>query len=266
MSEVDVESQIAGARAYESLFVPALFGQWTDLVSRASKVSEGNNVLDVACGTGVLSRSLHKLVTDSGSVTGLDPNIGMLTVAAERDCDINWKQGIAESLPFEAGSFDAVVSQFGLMFFDNPKLAISEFLRVVKPNGTIVVGVWDSIENIPGYKVEHALIEKLAGSRAADAVAAPFSMGNKAKLKQLFIDSGSKNIAIETHSGVARFPDIGTMVNAELRGWLPIMGVDLEEEVIKEILDEAEKEMSQFNINSGDVEFAVSAHIVVVTG
>jgi ubiquinone/menaquinone biosynthesis C-methylase UbiE len=73
--------------------------------------------LDVACGTGILAREIAWRVGTNGSVAGLDASRGMLAVAERSSPEIEWRSGTAESLPFEEGSFDAVVSQFGLMFF-----------------------------------------------------------------------------------------------------------------------------------------------------
>jgi len=265
MDNPKLESLKESARAYDSLFVPALFGQWADVTANASGVSPGQHVLDVACGTGVLTREMFQRVKKTGSVVGLDPNLGMLAVAAEHEENIHWEQGMAESLPYESAVFDSVVCQFGLMFFEDPALAIEEFLRVLKPTGTVTLAVWNLIESIPGYNTEHTLISKMAGPLAAAAVAAPFKMGNKNDLQDLLVQAGAGNVNIETHQGVARFPDIATMINAELRGWLPVMGINLKESVIQQILTEAEKEMSQFTGYENMLEFEIPAHIAVVT-
>src|SRR5262245_60940676 len=98
------------ARAYEALFVPALFQQWPPVIAELAQIRPGERVLDVACGTGVLARHAAQCVGPGGQVVGLDPNPGMLAVARENAPAIEWQQGVAESLPFPDGSFDAVVS------------------------------------------------------------------------------------------------------------------------------------------------------------
>ena len=75
---------VAAATAYEELFVPALFAAWAERVADAAHLREGERVLDVACGTGVLARAAAKRVAPGGSVTGLDSSDGMLAVAARR--------------------------------------------------------------------------------------------------------------------------------------------------------------------------------------
>ena len=120
-------------------------------------------------------------------------------------------------------------------------------------------------KNISGYRAEHALVSRLLGLPVADAVTMPFSKDDKKKFYQLLASSSAKNIDLETHSGIARFPNIATTMNAELRGWLPVMGVDLDEEIVAKILADAENELSQFVINGGEVEFEITAHIASFT-
>jgi ubiquinone/menaquinone biosynthesis C-methylase UbiE len=262
MNESSLQSQIEGAQAYEALFVPALFGQWVGTVVDAARIRAGQRALDVACGTGILARGIASQVGESGYVAGLDPNPGMLAVAIEHAPTVDWKQGVAESIPYPDYFFDAVLSQFGLMFFSDRRQSIREFLRVLKPAGRLAVAVLDSIENIPGYSTELALIEKMAGQSAGDAVRAPFELGDRKKLSDLFEDAGAASIEIVTHRGTARFPSIRTMVEAELRGWLPIMGVHLSEKQIGQILQEAERELAPYVTSTGAVVFDVAAHVV----
>src|SRR6185295_499516 len=100
MIEPPSREQIDAARAYEALFVPALFRPWAAVVADAAGLKPGQRVLDVACGTGVLAREAAARVGSSGRVLGLDPSPGMIAVAAEHAPHIEWRCGSAESLPF----------------------------------------------------------------------------------------------------------------------------------------------------------------------
>ena len=261
MSSPAFEAQVAAAKAYESLFVPALFGQWASRVAEAAAIAEGQSVLDVACGTGVLAREAQLRTGPTGYIAGLDPSPGMLAVARELSPSADWRQGAAESMPFADDSFDAVVSQFGLMFMDRHK-APREMLRVLKPNGRLVVAVWDTVQNIPAYAAEIALLERLAGTRAADALRAPFVLGDQELLAGVFNNAGASSVAISTLKGSARFPSIRVMVEADLRGWLPVMGVTLAEEEIGRILEEAEHVLDSYVTDDDRVTFDVPAHLV----
>jgi len=259
------QEQIAAAMAYEDLFVKGLFKEWTIRVMDAAQIRSGLRVLDVGCGTGVLARDAAMRLGPTGFVAGLDPSPGMLAVAKKLTPTVEWRQGRAESLPFPNQSFDAAVSQFGLMFFSERQLAISEMLRVLKPQGRLAVAVWDSIDRIPAYAVEVALLERVAGERAANALRAPFVLGDRQELATLFEKAGTASVEITTQHGTARFPSIRMMVEADLRGWLPVMDVVLPEEQIQRILEEAEGDLKPYLNSDGSVVFESSAHIVTGT-
>jgi SAM-dependent methyltransferase len=256
---------VAAARAYDEVFVPALFAEWTTWVADSARIQPGDRVLDVACGTGALTREVLTRTGGNGAVTGLDPNPGMLQVAAERTPGVRWKHGTAESLPFADGSFDAVVSQFGLMFFADRQQALREMTRVLAPGGRLAVAVWDSLDGTPAYAAEVALIERMAGRAAADALRAPFVLGDTRALAQLFESAGIRGATVQTRRGTGRFPSVRVMVGADLRGWLPVMGVVLPEELIERMLDEAEVVLAQYVQPEGSVEFESPGHIVSAT-
>jgi SAM-dependent methyltransferase len=244
------------------LIVPALTGPWAPKVAAAARIAAGQRVLDVACGTGTLSRHVASLVGRTGTVVGLDPGAGMLDVARRRDSSIEWREGAAGSLPFRDGTFDAVVSQFGLMFFPDRRAALQEALRVLVPGGRFAFAAWDAIETMPPYAVEAALLERLAGCRAAEPVRLPFVLGSQDALAALFREAGAAAVEVMTSRTPARFPSVRVMVESDVRGWLPLMGVVLEPHVTARILDEAERVLAPYVQPDGTVAFESSAHIV----
>lgn len=255
---------VEAANAYEELFVPSLFGEWAPRVAAAARIERGDRVLDVACGTGVLARECATRVGARGSVTGVDIDAGMLEVARRITPSATWQQADAQALPLPDETFDVVVSQFGLMFFPDRRKAIAEMLRVLCAGGRLAVAVWDVLEHHPGYLAEVELLERTAGREAADALRAPFVLGDRDALRELFVEAGAA-VEIATQHGTARFPDAKTMVEADLRGWLPVMGVHLDEPQIEQVLREAPAALAPFGTRDGQVKFDSAAHIVTAT-
>lgn len=265
MSGSDLQAQIAAAKAYEEFFVPALFGEWAPRVAAAARLRTGDHVLDIACGTGVLAREAASQVGPSGFVAGVDAGPGMLTVAKTVAPRIEWREAQAEALPYPDQRFDAVVSQFGLMFFSDRRRALTEMQRVLKRGGRLAVAVWASLDRSPAYAAEVDLLERVAGRAAADAVRAPFVLGDTDQLTQLVASAGIDKVAVATRSGMARFPSIRFMVEADLRGWLPLMGVVLTEEQINRVLQEAEHVLRAHVAATGTVACEIAAHLVTGT-
>lgn len=253
----------SAADIYEEFFVPALFREWAGRVAAAAGIAADQQVLDVACGTGVLAREAADRVGSGGGVTGIDRNDGMLAVAGRVAPEIDWRHGLAESLPFDDGRFDAVVSQFGLMFFEERATALAEMWRVLRPGGRLAVAVWDALERTPGYAAMTDLLQRLFGDAAADALRAPYVLGEPKRLLSLFAAAGIPDARAETQNGTARFPSIEAWVHTDVKGWtLADMIDDAQYETLRTA---AMRELRGFKQCDGTVAFRAPAHIVTAT-
>lgn len=151
---------------YERYLVPAITSVWAnDLLDRAA-LEPGESVLDIACGTGVVAR-LARQRGHAGRLIGLDLNTAMLAVARAKSEAIEWIEGSALSLPFDAGSFDVVLCQLGLQFFPDRLLALKEMVRVLKPQGRAAFSVYTSIENTPAAHAFVQALDKYLGEGAS---------------------------------------------------------------------------------------------------
>ena len=253
----------SAAEIYEEFFVPALFQQWTPIMADAAGIKAGQRVLDVACGTGVLAREAVGRVGGAGLVTGLDRNEGMLAMARRVAAAVEWKAGRAEQLPFPDASFDAVVSQFGLMFFDDRVQALREMRRVLKPGGRLAVAVWDRLENSPGYAAMAGLLERLFGRRIAGELHAPFALGDPDALRALFAEAGLGTAKVATHAGTARFPSIEAWVRTDVKGWTLADLIDDDQHAL--LLREAAVALRRYAKVDGIVIFDAPALIVTLT-
>jgi SAM-dependent methyltransferase len=133
---------------YETYLVPLIFEPYAeDLARRLSRKPLGS-VLEIAAGTGVVTRRLACILPESVSIIATDLNQPMLDQAAAIGTKrpVGWRQADATNLPFENATFDAVVCQFGVMFFPEKPRAYAEARRVLKPGGVFIFNVWDRIE------------------------------------------------------------------------------------------------------------------------
>ena len=261
MTDHTPELALDAATVYEQLFVPAEFREWAPHVVAAARVQPGDRVLDVACGTGILAREVARVVGPTGFVAGVDADAGMLAVAARTAPQIEWRLAAAESLPYADRAFDAVVSQFGLMFFDDRRAAVREMMRVLVPRGRVAIAVWGSLEDTAAYETVVTILERVVGRQAADALRAPFALGDRDQLADLFAGVPISELHIDTHVGSAHFPSVRVMIEAEVRGWMPTIGIDISDEQLRAIVAEADRELARFVQPSGAVSFAAPAHI-----
>jgi SAM-dependent methyltransferase len=136
---------------YEELMVPMLFAPYAqDLALRAQRrtSSAGSALLEIAAGTGVVTRALADQLPASASIVATDLNQPMLDQAARIGTSrpVTWRQANAMQLPFPDASFDAVLCQFGVMFFPDRPRAYAEARRVLRPGGAFLFSTWDRIE------------------------------------------------------------------------------------------------------------------------
>lgn len=129
---------------YDRHLGPMLFAPYAaDLVRR---LGAAERVLETAAGTGIVTRALAGALPDA-AITATDLNQPMLDLAAQRleSPRVTWRPANALDLPFEDGAFDAVVCQFGAMFFPDKPAAFAEARRVLKPGGRFLFSVWDRL-------------------------------------------------------------------------------------------------------------------------
>jgi SAM-dependent methyltransferase len=150
MSSPDTDKIFSGSipKLYETYLVPLIFEPYAaDLAKRLASRSP-TRVLEIAAGTGVVTRSLASVLPESVSIVATDLNQPMLDLASAIGTGrpVEWRQADAMQLPFRDGTFDAVVCQFGVMFFPEKSKAFSEARRVLGPGGVFIFNVWDRIE------------------------------------------------------------------------------------------------------------------------
>src|SRR5262245_36799902 len=252
---------LAAVEAFEARFVPALFTPWAERMVDATGIGAGARVLDVACGTGAVTRLAAERVGETGSVTGLDLNEAMLTVARRIRPDVEFRRGNAMELPFPDDAFDVVTCQAGLMFVPEPDRAIREMARVVTPEGTVGLQVWDRRSEQPAYGPLIDVVERHAGPEALSLVNTYFVLGDRPRLEAMVRSAGLEVAETLTESRSMRFANVDELVSLEIQG--TPLGERLSEDVVRKIVEDTRVALAGFANADGSVDIPFAGHIVI---
>lgn len=238
-----------GPENYEVFWVPALMGLCAaDLVS-AANVQAGDRVLDVGCGTGVVTREAADRTASPADVTGADINDAMLGTArhfADRHGmpDIRWHSCDAASMPFEDAAFDVVLCQQGLQFMPDRPAAMAEMARVLAPNGRLAVSVWKS--NSPFGMALCDALDRQFGEGTTASWGAASSLGDRDELRSLGEDAGFNNCHVRFDIKMARHSNPEAFVSG-------VIAASPLENAVAEMADEDQmKLVRQIIIELGD--------------
>jgi ubiquinone/menaquinone biosynthesis C-methylase UbiE len=250
---------------YEQYLGSLLFQPFAeDLASRLSGVTQ-RRILETAAGTGVVTRALAKALPQQVEIVATDLNQAMLDLAAGKlqAPNVRWQQADAQQLPFDDASFDAVLCQFGVMFFPDKLAAYREALRVLKPYGRFMFNVWDSLDRNEVSRI----ISDAAGKAFPDdpprfIERVPFGYSDRDRIRGEIQQAGFKNVEIETVEKVStapssREPATGLCQGSPLRSEIEARGADRLEEVTAQV-----SEALKARFGSGPIENRMSALVV----
>jgi ubiquinone/menaquinone biosynthesis C-methylase UbiE len=211
-------AQFAGPipAAYDRYLGPLFFQPYAEDIAARLNVGPNSSVLELACGTGIVTRVLRDRLPASARLVATDLNEPMLQVAAAKfsgNDAIEWKQADATALPFDDESFDAVVCQFGFMFFPDKNASAREALRVLKPGGVFLFNVWDSLDENPLGKIPHETIAEFFEEDPPTFYQIPFGYHDHRELRRVIEGAGFRDVRIEAVSklsGMTRAEDAAT--------------------------------------------------------
>ena len=208
------------AELYEEYFVPVIFAPWADRLVDRADLHEGDRVLDVATGTGIVARRAAGEIGERGSVVGVDIDDGMLAVAKEQARNVHpaveWQEADAADLPFPDEAFDVVFCQQGLQLFEDPVAALEEMRRVLSPDGVAVLAVWRPLEYSPGYVVLADALDRHLEDGAGEMMRSPFDAWDTTELPNLVRDAGFDDVTSTIGIGSERFPSVEEFVRREI--------------------------------------------------
>lgn len=196
------------AERYERWIVPFVSGPMVPPLLDLADLRPGEQVLDVATGTGVLARLAARRVTPGGTVTGLDLNDGMLNVARELPLPpgltIEWRNGSALALPFHDGAFDVVLCQQGFQFFPDRMRALHQMRRVLRPTGRVALSVFTGPS--PYFMALRDSVARHVSAESAITFAAAFSLGAAEELRDLLKGAGFHDVLVHHLRLTLRLP------------------------------------------------------------
>ena len=190
------------ADRYQSVLVPVIFEPWANELIQRGEPRAGQHILDLACGTGVVTRLVAKQVPDTGRLVGADHSEEMLGVARvlaeEKGIDAEWVKADAAELPFYDECFDLAFCQQALQFFPDRLAALRELRRVMKPGGRVVFCIQQELDINPMLRAQAAALDAHVGKKAGDAVRAICSLPDGAVIRTLFEEAEFHEVQVES--------------------------------------------------------------------
>jgi ubiquinone/menaquinone biosynthesis C-methylase UbiE len=228
VSSQDNNAQFVGSipALYDRHLGPALFKpDAEDLSQRVAAAQPDGSVLELACGTGILTRRLRSRLPPAAPLVATDLNQAMVDYAREKQraatlpgAAIEWKQADAVSLPFPAATFAAVVCQFGLMFVPDKAAAVREARRVLTLGGLLALSVWGDFAHNPIGRIAHETIAGFFPADPPDFYRTPFGFHDGEVLRQLLTGNGFVQVAIECVSLETSSPSTISLATGLVKG------------------------------------------------
>lgn len=268
MTKIDAVFAGSIPSLYENYLGPLIFKPYADDVADRLSGLRSGVVLETAAGTGIVTRELVRSLPTGVSVVATDLNQPMLDHAAERisPSRVTWRKADAQALPFPDGTFDAVICQFGVMFFPDKQKAYREARRVLKPDGRFIFNVWDKLEhNEFADLVTTAVSEVFPRDPPLFLARTPHGYHDKEAITTTLRGSGFETITSETLTRRSlapscRDPAIGFCQGTPLRSEIEARGANRLAEAT-----EAAANLISTRFGSGPVDGMIQAHVITAS-
>lgn len=207
-----------GPEAYEAV-LGTIMAPFVAALLDAVDPTPGDAVLDVACGTGFVTRAAASRVGPDGRLAGVDLNPDMLTVArraaGQLQPPVDWREAPADALPFDDATFDAVVCQQGVQFFPALDAALAEAARVTRAGGHVAATAFLPRDRSPYFDAQYRAVEALAGPSATDSFARAFGASGE-RVSAAFRAAGLHDVATDDVVVDVVIPDLADYVPRHL--------------------------------------------------
>jgi len=210
MNDLHSAFQATIPESYDRALGPMLFEPFA--VETASRLAGARHLLEVAAGTGRVTRQLLKVLPQDGTIVATDLNEPMIEHAKTRvppDPRLTWRQADAMALPFADDTFDLAICQFGLMFVPDKLAALREFRRVLKPAGRAIVTVWGSFDENAAGRITHQVLAEAFPADPPQFYLVPVAMADPQQTESLFADAGFSSVACDVVDRTAESASAG---------------------------------------------------------
>lgn len=221
MTATSPSASFIGPNYYHEQVGPILFEPFAQELLQDAELGARGRVLEIACGTGVLTRLLRARLPSEVDLVATDLSPAMLSYARESlagQAGITWQQVDAQDLPFEDGGFSAVLCAFGFMFVPDRLKALREARRVLAPGASLAFSVWDRIENNPHALANARVLEGLFPSDPDMKFRTPYELGDDDLLRELLAAAGFTQVQIETRRRELSGIDPAVLASGQIRG------------------------------------------------
>jgi len=209
---------------YDAYLGPFLFEPYAADFVRRMALGEEERLLELACGTGILTRRIAAVLPGSARLTATDLNPPMLEYARRKlppDARLEWRVADATKLPFPDAAFDRVVCQFGVMFFPDKLAALRETLRVLKPGGEFSFNVWDSPQKNSYVELADAVVAGFFPGNPPTFFQVPFGYYDQDVIRSTMVEAGFTEIrfsevALESQTPTAMDAAVGLVEGCPL--------------------------------------------------
>ncbi len=248
MSKIDSAFTGSIPQIYERGLVPVLFEPYADDLAERVAARAPLEVLELAAGTGCLTRELVEQLEDEAKIIATDLNQAMLDEAARLlpNENVTFETQDATKLPYEDQTFDAVVAQFGVMFFPDKIAAFHEARRVLRESGTFAFNVWDELAKNRIFEIINRTFKDATG-KATFFERVPFAYSDKQKIEADLRGGGFTKIEFRTVAKTSKVESAKEILDADIDGspfsadfenLEPQLASDVRERITRALIDE----------------------------
>lgn len=228
---IDDPSRFVGSvpENYDKYLVPHIFQEYAEDLARRVQRRSPSSLLELAAGTGVVTRRIRDLLPNNCEIVATDLNEPMLEIARKRfgpEESIEFRQADATALPFTDAGFDVVACQFGVMFFPDKQRGYAEVFRVLEPGGAYLFNVWDSLSENPFAEFAHEVVAKFFPDDPPGFYQVPFHYHDVEQIRSDVSAAGFVDVTIE------RLPVVSAISSAADFAKGLVFGNPLNEEIL----------------------------------